>query len=69
MRTEIHGGAEDGYGPVADAFAMNFVLRAELAPADAEREVGFGYIYNRMGGIGDERSGALVAALGACLRA
>jgi hypothetical protein len=69
MRTEIHGEAEDGYGPVADAFAKNFLLRGELAFADAEREVGFGYISNRMGGIGDERSVALVAALGTCLRA
>jgi hypothetical protein len=35
MRTEIHGRAEDGYGPVADAFAKNFVLRDELGAAVA----------------------------------
>jgi CubicO group peptidase (beta-lactamase class C family) len=40
----------------------------ELAFADDEYEVGFGYINSRMGGIGDQRAMLLTSALESCLR-
>jgi CubicO group peptidase (beta-lactamase class C family) len=40
----------------------------ELAFADDQYEVGFGYINSRMGGIGDQRAMLLTSALGSCLR-
>ena len=40
----------------------------ELAFADDTSKVGFGYINNRMGGIGDPRATLLIAALRSCLR-
>lgn len=39
----------------------------ELAFADDRYQVGFSYVNNRMGGIGDRRARLLVAALGSCL--
>ncbi len=41
----------------------------ELAFADAAHEIGFGYINNQMGGIGDARANLLAAAVRSCLRA
>ncbi|WP_327032096.1 serine hydrolase domain-containing protein [Micromonospora ureilytica] len=38
-----------------------------LAFADAEHQVGFGYVVNQMRGMGDERANQLTAALRACL--
>ncbi|MEU8388657.1 serine hydrolase domain-containing protein [Micromonospora sp. NPDC048842] len=40
-----------------------------LAFADAEHQVGFGYVVNQMRGMGDERANRLTAALRACLTA
>jgi CubicO group peptidase (beta-lactamase class C family) len=40
----------------------------ELAFADDTYGVGFGYINNRMGGIGDARATLLTAAVRSCLR-
>ena len=40
-----------------------------LAFADAEHQVGFGYVVNQMRGMGDERANQLTAALRACLNA
>ncbi|MEU4552488.1 serine hydrolase domain-containing protein [Micromonospora violae] len=38
-----------------------------LAFADAEHQVGFGYVINQMRGMGDERANSLTAALRSCL--
>ncbi|MCX5117807.1 beta-lactamase family protein [Micromonospora sp. NBC_00362] len=38
-----------------------------LAFADAEHQVGFGYVVNQMRGLGDERANRLTAAVRACL--
>ncbi|MEU8008695.1 serine hydrolase domain-containing protein [Micromonospora parva] len=40
-----------------------------LAFADAEHQVGFGYVVNQMRGMGDERANRLTAAVRACLEA
>ncbi|RAO31570.1 Esterase EstB [Micromonospora saelicesensis] len=40
-----------------------------LAFADAEHQVGFGYVVNQMRGMGDERANQLTAAVRACLNA
>ncbi len=40
----------------------------ELAFGDDTYQVGFGYINNRMGGIGDARATLLTAAVRSCLR-
>ncbi|MEU5960463.1 serine hydrolase domain-containing protein [Micromonospora parva] len=40
-----------------------------LAFADAEHQVGFGYVVNQMRGMGDERANRLTAALRTCLEA
>jgi CubicO group peptidase (beta-lactamase class C family) len=32
---QVHGGVEDGFGPVADAFAENFAARSEVGAACA----------------------------------
>ena len=39
----------------------------QLAFADDDRAIGFAYINNQMGGIPDDRAGALVEAVGRCL--
>jgi hypothetical protein len=55
MSPEIPAGADDGFGPVADAFAANFTNSGAGGPAfgDTTYQVGLGYFNNRMGGIGD----------------
>jgi CubicO group peptidase (beta-lactamase class C family) len=56
MSAAIHGDAEQGFGPVADAFATNFVAHGELGAA-VVIYVGGRKVVDLWGGIADRRVG------------
>jgi CubicO group peptidase (beta-lactamase class C family) len=53
---QIHGEADEGYGPVADAFATNFAERGELGAAFCLYVDGVERV-NLWGGVANERTG------------
>jgi len=55
MRVEIHGAADNGYSPVADAFAANFAQHDELGAAVVVYVDGR-KVVDLWGGIADQRS-------------
>lgn len=56
MSAEIHGDTEDGFGPVADAFAANFTNGGELGAAVALYADGR-KVVDLWGGVADQRNG------------
>ena len=56
MSAEIHGQAEDGFGPVADAFAANFTNAGELGAAVVLYAQGR-KVVDLWGGVADQRNG------------
>lgn len=56
MSVEINGGAEDGFGPVADAFAANFTNSRELGAAVVLYAEGR-KVVDLWGGVADQRNG------------
>jgi CubicO group peptidase (beta-lactamase class C family) len=56
MATEIHGQAEEGFGPVADAFGVNFDKGGERGAA-VVLYVGGRKVVDLWGGVADQRNG------------